>query len=81
MSVFNCHALCFVGEKGVITEGLTSPWIPNGWQWGGPISDHAPLWTELYVSQPECELQTQLQMTNGLDLLRMAMPIAGAGDL
>lgn len=32
----------------MIRDGLTSPWIPNGWGWGGVVSDHCPVWTELY---------------------------------
>ena len=70
------------GETGVISEGLTNPWIPDGWQWGGSISDHAPLWTELYVSDPEKnEDQQQPKINNGFDMLKMAVPISGAGDM
>ncbi|XP_064598935.1 endonuclease/exonuclease/phosphatase family domain-containing protein 1-like [Liolophura sinensis] len=39
------------GEGGVIRDGLHSPWIPDGWKWGGVVSDHCPVWTELYSSQ------------------------------
>ena len=27
-------------------EGLTNPWIPNGWSWGGLASSHCPVWAE-----------------------------------
>lgn len=38
------------GRKGVVREGLSSPWIPNGWRWGGVASDYCPVYTELYTS-------------------------------
>ncbi|KAK7114022.1 endonuclease/exonuclease/phosphatase family domain-containing protein 1-like [Littorina saxatilis] len=38
------------GKAGVVREGLTSPWIPNGWKWGGVVSDHCPVYTELYTN-------------------------------
>ena len=38
------------GNSDVIRDGLTSPWIPNGWGWGGVVSEHCPLWLELYTS-------------------------------
>lgn len=37
----------FSGNSGVIRVNLTSPLIPNGWSWGGVVSDHCPVWTEL----------------------------------
>ncbi|KAL8592998.1 hypothetical protein ACOMHN_017928 [Nucella lapillus] len=39
------------GNKGVVREGLSSPWIPDGWKWGGVVSDHCPVYTELYTNQ------------------------------
>ncbi|XP_076448703.1 endonuclease/exonuclease/phosphatase family domain-containing protein 1-like [Babylonia areolata] len=39
------------GNKGVVREGLSSPWIPDGWKWGGVVSDHCPVFTELYTNQ------------------------------
>ncbi|CAC5421495.1 unnamed protein product [Mytilus coruscus] len=41
----------FSGNSGVIRENLTSPLIPNGWSWGGVVSDHCPVWTELYTGK------------------------------
>nr|KAG5707203.1 hypothetical protein BaRGS_017887 [Batillaria attramentaria] len=41
----------WTGNSGVVREGLSSPWIPNGWQWGGIVSDHCPIFTELYVDK------------------------------
>ncbi|XP_070574291.1 endonuclease/exonuclease/phosphatase family domain-containing protein 1-like [Ptychodera flava] len=39
------------GEMGVIRTGLQHPWIPDGWKWNGYISEHCPVWTEIYVSE------------------------------
>lgn len=33
----------------MVREGLTNPWIPDGWSWGGVVSDHCPVWIELFV--------------------------------
>ncbi|XP_052817075.1 endonuclease/exonuclease/phosphatase family domain-containing protein 1-like [Mya arenaria] len=41
----------FTGNCGVIREGLTSPWIPAGWKWGGVVSDHCPIWAQLYTGK------------------------------
>lgn len=41
----------FTGYSGVIRDGLSSPWIPNGWSWGGLISDHCPVWAEFYSNK------------------------------
>lgn len=35
----------------MIREGLTSPWIPDGWDWGGAVSDQCPVWAELNLAQ------------------------------
>lgn len=35
----------------MIREGLTSPWIPDGWSWGGVVSDHCPIWVEYFVDK------------------------------
>ncbi|XP_033754676.1 endonuclease/exonuclease/phosphatase family domain-containing protein 1-like [Pecten maximus] len=41
----------FTGYSAVVREGLSSPWIPNGWSWGGLISDHCPVWAEFYSNK------------------------------
>ncbi|KAL4233991.1 Endonuclease/exonuclease/phosphatase domain-containing protein 1 [Mactra antiquata] len=41
----------FTGHSDVIREGLTSPWIPNGWSWGGVVSDHCPVWAQIYTGK------------------------------
>lgn len=41
----------FTGHSDVIREGLTSPWIPKGWSWGGVVSDHCPVWAEFYTGK------------------------------
>ncbi|KAK2193043.1 hypothetical protein NP493_18g09023 [Ridgeia piscesae] len=32
--------------------GLSNPWIPDGWSWGGVASSHCPLWAEFYTDNP-----------------------------
>jgi len=41
--------ISFTGNHGVIRNGLTSPWIPDGWSWGGVVSSHCPIWVEYYT--------------------------------
>ncbi|XP_072135208.1 endonuclease/exonuclease/phosphatase family domain-containing protein 1-like [Mobula birostris] len=39
----------YTGRWGVIRQGLSSPWIPDGWKWGGIVSEHCPVWIEFFV--------------------------------
>ncbi|XP_077982835.1 endonuclease/exonuclease/phosphatase family domain-containing protein 1-like [Glandiceps talaboti] len=38
------------GEMGIIRQGLQHPCIPDGWKWNGLVSEHCPVWTEMYVN-------------------------------
>ncbi|CAH1779507.1 unnamed protein product [Owenia fusiformis] len=38
------------GHSGTIRHGLSHPLIPDNWTWGGLVSDHVPVWTELYTN-------------------------------
>ncbi|XP_075214152.1 endonuclease/exonuclease/phosphatase family domain-containing protein 1-like [Lycorma delicatula] len=38
----------YTGVSGVVRQGLTHLGIPRGWSWGGPASEHCPVWCELY---------------------------------
>lgn len=49
--LFICGLVVLVGNHGVVREGLTSPWIPDGWSWGGVVSDHCPIWAEYFVDK------------------------------
>lgn len=35
----------------MVRQGLTNPWIPDGWSWGGVVSDHCPIWVEYFVDK------------------------------
>ena len=37
-----------IGVCGVVRDGLSNAWIPNGWTWGGVVSDHCPVYSQLY---------------------------------
>ncbi|KAL4646860.1 endonuclease/exonuclease/phosphatase family domain-containing protein 1-like [Arapaima gigas] len=39
----------YTGHYRVVREGLTNPWIPDNWSWGGVASDHCPLLAEFYA--------------------------------
>ena len=39
-------------KSGIIHDGLTNPWIPDGWRWGGAVSNCAPLWCEVIANSP-----------------------------
>lgn len=40
----------------VVREGLTNPWIPDNWSWGGVASDHCPVVAEFYIDVSSKEL-------------------------
>ncbi|KAG7457525.1 hypothetical protein MATL_G00227950 [Megalops atlanticus] len=39
----------YSGHCWVVREGLTNPWIPDNWSWGGVASDHCPVVAEFYT--------------------------------
>lgn len=43
----------FTGISGVVRQGLTHMAIPRGWTWGGPASEHCPIWCELFIQMSE----------------------------
>ncbi|KAK1173448.1 endonuclease/exonuclease/phosphatase family domain-containing protein 1-like isoform X1 [Acipenser oxyrinchus oxyrinchus] len=43
------------GHWVVMREGLTNPWIPDNWSWGGVASDHCPVFAEFYADSHKKE--------------------------
>ncbi|XP_004385363.1 endonuclease/exonuclease/phosphatase family domain-containing protein 1 [Trichechus manatus latirostris] len=41
----------FTGHWAVVREGLTNPWIPDNWSWGGVASEHCPVLAEFYTER------------------------------
>ncbi|KAL7976844.1 hypothetical protein Chor_008793 [Crotalus horridus] len=41
----------FTGHWAVVREGLTNPWIPDNWSWGGVASSHCPVLAEFYLER------------------------------
>nr|XP_057902988.1 endonuclease/exonuclease/phosphatase family domain-containing protein 1 [Doryrhamphus excisus] len=39
----------YSGHCTVVREGLTNPWIPDKWSWGGVVSDHCPVVADFYA--------------------------------
>lgn len=39
------------GHWAVVREGLTNPWIPDNWSWGGVASEHCPVLAEFYTEK------------------------------
>lgn len=48
--------LSLTGHYMVVREGLTNPWIPDNWSWGGVASDHCPVVAEFYPEVSSKEL-------------------------
>ncbi|KAM8840455.1 endonuclease/exonuclease/phosphatase family domain-containing protein 1 isoform 1-T1 [Spinachia spinachia] len=46
----------YSGHCAVVREGLTNPWIPDNWSWGGVASDHCPVLAEFYADVSPKEL-------------------------
>ena len=39
----------YTGCYNVVRDGLTNPWIPDGWKWGGLASDRCPVFADFYL--------------------------------
>ncbi|XP_071394304.1 endonuclease/exonuclease/phosphatase family domain-containing protein 1 [Centroberyx affinis] len=46
----------YSGHCTVVREGLTNPWIPDNWSWGGVASDHCPVVAEFFADVAPKEL-------------------------
>ncbi|KAG7256469.1 hypothetical protein CRUP_013082 [Coryphaenoides rupestris] len=46
----------YSGHCVVVREGLTNPWIPDNWSWGGVASGHCPVVAEFFVDMAPKEL-------------------------
>jgi len=68
---------CRTGMHGVVRKGLSSPWIPDGWTWGGMVSDHCPVWVELLRSDAATVSTDAAGMLLQLSLLA-ANPVANS---
>lgn len=59
----------YTGVGSVVRQGLTHMAIPRGWSWGGPASEHCPVWCELYTdNEPvaqEATGEVEKPLTNG----------------
>ncbi|XDV34501.1 hypothetical protein PO909_004655, partial [Leuciscus waleckii] len=40
----------YTGHCSVVRKGLTNPWIPDNWSWGGVASEHCPIVAEFFVN-------------------------------
>ncbi|XP_069674848.1 endonuclease/exonuclease/phosphatase family domain-containing protein 1-like [Periplaneta americana] len=58
--------LQFTGVSGMIRQGLNHLAIPRGWMWGGPASEHCPVWCEVYT-EPVLAEQALPNGTNHLE--------------
>ncbi|XP_010871777.2 endonuclease/exonuclease/phosphatase family domain-containing protein 1 isoform X2 [Esox lucius] len=47
----------YAGHCQVVREGLTNPWIPDNWSWGGVASDHCPVIAEFFLDMTRKELR------------------------
>ncbi|XP_017336699.1 endonuclease/exonuclease/phosphatase family domain-containing protein 1 [Ictalurus punctatus] len=54
----------YTGHCSVVREGLTNPWIPDNWSWGGVASEHCPIMAEFYTDYTN-EKTTKEPVHNG----------------
>lgn len=59
----------YSGHCMVVREGLTNPWIPDNWSWGGVASDHCPVVAEFYTD------------VSPKDFSRPGMAVVDRGDI
>lgn len=55
----------YLGHSGVICEGLNHLAIPDGWKWGGRVSEHCPVWAEIYISD-NLRIPATTPLSNGI---------------
>ncbi|XP_073406099.1 endonuclease/exonuclease/phosphatase family domain-containing protein 1 [Dendrobates tinctorius] len=59
----------FTGYSLVVREGLTNPWIPDNWSWGGVASEHCPVLAEFYLEK-DCNKKELASKANGVSVER-----------
>ncbi|KAM3929004.1 endonuclease/exonuclease/phosphatase family domain-containing protein 1 [Leptodactylus fuscus] len=59
----------FTGYSLVVREGLTNPWIPDNWSWGGVASEHCPVLAEFYLEK-DCSKKELASKANGVTVER-----------
>lgn len=59
----------FTGYSLVVREGLTNPWIPDNWSWGGVASEHCPILAEFYMEK-DCSKKELASKANGVTVER-----------
>ncbi|XP_048577072.1 endonuclease/exonuclease/phosphatase family domain-containing protein 1 [Nematostella vectensis] len=47
----HCKDHAYTSRSGVFRSGMTHEKIPDGWKWGGVVSDHCPVWAEFFCDQ------------------------------
>ncbi|KAL0962141.1 hypothetical protein UPYG_G00336240 [Umbra pygmaea] len=47
----------YAGHCLVVREGMTNPWIPDNWSWGGVASNHCPVMAEFFLDMAHKELR------------------------
>ncbi|XP_075683143.1 endonuclease/exonuclease/phosphatase family domain-containing protein 1 isoform X2 [Rhinoderma darwinii] len=57
------------GYSLVVREGLTNPWIPDNWSWGGVASEHCPVLAEFYMEK-DCSKKELSSKANGVTVER-----------
>lgn len=57
----------YTGNWGVVREGMSHLAIPRGWLWGGMVSNHCPVYCDLYSNvSPNSSQQGSLQLTRNM---------------
>lgn len=61
------------GHCWVVREGLTNPWIPDNWSWGGVASDHCPVIAEFYT---DAVVKETARTPSGIALVERGEPLS-----
>ncbi|XP_036394974.1 endonuclease/exonuclease/phosphatase family domain-containing protein 1-like [Megalops cyprinoides] len=62
----------YTGHSMVVREGLTNPWIPDNWSWGGVASDHCPVVAEFFIDVAQKEV---VRNGNGVAVVERGEPM------
>ncbi|KAJ8415935.1 hypothetical protein AAFF_G00404920 [Aldrovandia affinis] len=63
----------YTGHCLVVREGLTNPWIPDNWSWGGVASDHCPVMAEFFTDVIQKET---VRNGNGVAVVERGEPMS-----
>ncbi|CAA9995663.1 unnamed protein product [Nesidiocoris tenuis] len=61
----------YSGISGIVRKGLTHLAIPDGWNWGGPVSLHCPVWAQVNPLPTSASIRSPPNMERSVCIVTM----------